>query len=81
MASSDGGRRIPAGPVAQGPGTLASFGSMTPRLLTILKIAVAGLGDVHVHANMMLTGRHFSWTTRPPSDLGVVERLDHVVLL
>src|SRR4029077_6786539 len=43
--------------------------------------SVAGLGDVHIHASMMLTGHHFSRTDRPLCDLGVVERLDHVVLL
>src|SRR6202021_3408854 len=45
------------------------------------EMAVVGLGDVHVHANVMLTGHHFSGTTRPLGDLGVVKRLDHVVLL
>src|ERR1700677_906964 len=45
------------------------------------EMAVVGLGDVHVHANVMLTGHHFSGTGRPLGDLGMVERLDHVVLL
>src|SRR6202522_2737313 len=45
------------------------------------EMAVVGLGDIHVHANVMLTGHHFSGTARPLGDLGMVERLDHVVLL
>src|ERR1700691_4661530 len=45
------------------------------------EMAVVGLGDVRVHANVMLTGHHFSRTARPLGDLGMVKRLDHVVLL
>ena len=44
-------------------------------------MAVVGLGDIHVHADVMLTGHHFSGTARPFGDLGMVERLDHVGLL
>src|SRR5215207_4250076 len=27
-------------------------------------MAIACLGNVHVHSNVMLTGHHFGWTTR-----------------
>jgi hypothetical protein len=45
-----------------------------------LEGAVAGLGDVHVHANMMLTGHYFGRTARSLDDPGAVESLDDVVL-
>jgi len=43
-----------------------------PQALDNLEITVVRLGNVHVHSNVMLTGHHFSWTTRPLSDLCVV---------
>src|ERR1700691_2700947 len=33
------------------------------------EMAVVGLGDVRVHANVMLTGHHFSRTARPSAIL------------
>ena len=45
---------------------------MTPQALDNLEITVRRLGNVHVHSNVMLTGHHFSWTTRPRSDFCVV---------
>ena len=36
------------------------------------EITVVRLGNVHVHPNVMLTGHHFRWTTRPRSDLCVL---------
>ena len=44
-------------------------------------MTVAGLGDVHGHANMMLTRHHFGRATRSVGDLCVVESLDDVILL
>ncbi len=43
-----------------------------PQALDNLEITVVCLGNVHVHSNVMLTGHHFSWTTRPLSDLCMV---------
>src|SRR5258705_6628826 len=45
------------------------------------ELTALGLGDVHVHSNVMLTGHHFGRTTWTLGDLGVVERLDDIVLL
>ena len=45
--------------------TTLSFGSMTPQVFDNFENAVAGLGDVHVHSGVMLSGHHFSRTTRP----------------
>src|SRR5438270_11283875 len=52
-----------------------------PETLDDLETTVVCLGDVHVHANVMLTGHHFSRTTRPLGDLCVVESLDDILLL
>ena len=35
-----------------------------PQALDNLEVTVLRLGNVHVHSNVMLTGHHFSWTTR-----------------
>ena len=43
-----------------------------PQALDNLEITVVCLGNVHVHSNVMLTGHHFSRTTRPLGDLCVV---------
>ena len=53
---------------------------MAPRLFTISNFPLLRLGDVHVHANVVLAGHHFGRTARPFGDPGVVERLDDVVL-
>ena len=52
-----------------------------PQALDNLEVTVARLGNVHVHANVMLTGHHFSRTTRSFSDLCVVQCLDDIFLL
>src|ERR1700730_12026581 len=52
-----------------------------PQVLDDLETTTLRLRDVHVHSNVMLTGHHFRWTTRPLSDLGVVECLDAIFLL
>ena len=52
-----------------------------PQALDNLEIAVVGLGNVHVHSNVMLARHHFSRTARSLSDLGVVQRLDDIFLL
>ena len=46
-----------------------------------LEPAVARLGDVHVHAHVVLAGHHRRRAARALGDLRVVERRDHVVLL
>src|SRR4051794_14963487 len=67
-------------------------GCLLHALLTFLRIddaqivddlegTVDGLRNVHVHANMMLTGHHFSTATRPFSDLRMVQRSDDSILL
>jgi len=45
------------------------------------EIAIARLGNVHVHADVMLTGHHFSRATWALSDLCMVQSLDHIFLL
>ena len=45
-----------------------------------LEAAVGDLGDVHVHANMMLAGHHLGRAARAFGDPGMVERRDDVVL-
>ena len=52
-----------------------------PQALDNLEITVLCLGNVHAHSNVMLTGHHFSWTTRPLGDLCVVQCLDDIRLL
>ena len=52
-----------------------------PQALDNLEFTVLRLGNVDVHSNVMLTGHHFSWTTRPLSDLRMVECLDDIFLL
>lgn len=50
----------------------ALLGINDSQALDNLKITVVCLSNVHVHSNVMLTGHHFSWTTRSLSDLCVV---------
>jgi len=45
------------------------------QILDDLERATLGLGDVHVHPNVMLAGHHLGRTARALGDLGVVERL------
>jgi len=52
-----------------------------PQTLDNLEVTVPRLGNVHVHANMMLTRHHFSGATRPLRDLCMVQCLDDMVLL
>ena len=52
-----------------------------PQALDNLESTVVCLGNVHVHSDVMLTGHHFSWTTRPLGDLCVVQGLDDIFLL
>src|SRR6266852_2658934 len=49
-------------------------------VLDDLEMAVACTGDVHVHANVMLTRHHFGRAARSLGNLCVVERLDDIVL-
>jgi hypothetical protein len=50
----------------------ALLGINDSQALDNLEITVVCLSNVHVHSNVMLTGHHFSWTTRSLSDLCVV---------
>ena len=68
------------------PATLPHALHALPRIndtevLDDLEMAVVCLGDVHVHADVMLTGRHFRGTARPLGERGVVERPDDRILL
>ena len=38
-----------------------------------LEITVVGLGDVHIHSQVTLTGHHFGRTARSLGDLGAVD--------
>src|SRR5262249_6340379 len=51
-----------------------------PEILGDLEMTIAGLADVHVHANMMLAGHHLGRPARALGDLGVFERGDDVIL-
>src|SRR5262249_1127665 len=51
------------------------------KILDDLELPVAGLGDVHVHASMMLAGHHLGQPAGTLGDLGVLKRLDDVVLI
>ena len=52
-----------------------------PEVLDDLEFAILCLGDVHVHANVMLTRHHFSRAARTLRDLCVVQRPDNFVLV
>ena len=53
---------------------------MAPRLFDDLETAVLCLGDVHVHADVVLAGNHFRRTARALGDPCVIERRDDVLL-
>ena len=43
-----------------------------------LEHAFVRVGDVHVHANVVLARNHLGWPARSPRDLRVIERVDHL---
>src|SRR5438105_2454807 len=51
-----------------------------PQALDDLETAVLRLGDIHVHADVVLAGNHFRWTARPLGDPCVIKRSDDVLL-
>ena len=71
--------RLPRGNVSSAHDALVGLDDA--QVLDNFENAVAGLGDVQVHPGVMLTGHHGSRTTRPRSNLCVVERLDDGFLI
>src|SRR5262245_29172666 len=51
------------------------------QLLDDFEMTVPGLGYVHVHSNVMLTGNHFGATTWPLCYPGMVQCFDNLFLL
>src|SRR6476659_2514536 len=65
----------------RGDAHLPLLGIDRAQLLDHLEVAVSDLGDVHVHAHVVLAGHHCRRPARPFADVRVVERGDDVGLL